>query len=151
MDWIFDVAEPWPTQRRSKRSNRPSKRRSRHLNVRLQKSRSLEDDRAATFCFYSCSICDNDNSCCDCPDPRPEIPVPAMYVIDTKDGSVRRLTYYEAVHALTRKNHDIEMEYYITHNPRHYYEDVTTWRCNPDPLNVRYRRPKFSLTDDDYE
>ena len=146
-----DWPEPWPQRgRQRQRCKRPTKRWVARPK-RHQKICALQDDRAETYCHYSCSTCDHDNSCCRCPDPRPQTPVPLLYVIDMRDRTVRRLTYYETISALGQKNHDTWMEQYVG---RSFWKglivDYNAWRPGPlDPLHVRYTRPKFSLLFDD--
>lgn len=146
-----DWPEPWPRRRQRRRlrpraAAHPVKRRV----ARPQRQRSLQDDRAETYCHYSCSTCDQDNSCCRCPDPRPQTPVPILYVIDMRDGPVRRLTHNETISLLSHINHEMWMEQYIG---RSFWKglivDYNAWRNDYDPLHVRYARPKFSLFFDD--
>lgn len=150
-NWL-DIPEPWPEAPR--RGHRRANKRSRiqPLYQRIQKVRGLQDDRAATYNHYSCSTCNNDNSCCKCPDPRPEIPVPDMYVIDTREHTIRRLTYHETVRTLGQINHDAWMETYIGSSAwKGLVVDFTAWRPGPpDPLHVNYQRPRRFVDDDEF-
>lgn len=149
-NWL-DVPEPWPDAPRRRRWREKKRSRIQSRYQRIQKVRALQDDRAATYSPYNCSRCERDNSCCKCPDPRPEIPVPTMYIIDVQDRNVRQLTYYETLHILKMNNHDIWMEPYIGRSFwRGLFEDPTIWYCGPpDPLYVNYMKPSWINDDDD--
>ena len=165
-NWL-DVVEPWPRQRPCHSWAKPNAERflketchswKKHPTKKrvarpthYQKIHALQDDRAETYCNYSCSTCDQDNGCCRCPDPRPQTHVPSMYVIDMRDRTVRPLTYYETISTLGQKNHDTWMEQYIG---RSFWKglivDYNAWHPGPpDPLHVHYAKPKFRIFDDD--
>ncbi len=151
-NWL-NVEEPHVRQRgRRLHRSLPPKGRTHptKLSNRFPKRRDLQDDRAAMYDPYGCYTCNTCTCCCRCPDPRPQVPVPSMYVIDVKDRTVRRLTYGEAVHALGQKNHDIKMDSYIFRSPwKGLKEDMAAWRPGPpDPLHVCYAKPRFYSDDD---
>jgi hypothetical protein len=147
--WPWPLAKSQPTRSRSvaKKKDRdpPTSR-------RIQPIRSLKDDRAATYNHYNCGTCDRDNSCCRCPDPRPQVQVPEMYVIDMQDHTVRRLTHTESIGILYQRNHDMNMETFIGRSYwRGLYEDPNAWHSGPpDPFFINYANPKFIFNDDDH-
>ncbi len=151
-DWL-DVEVNCRRQPAITRSRPKKKDRDPRISRRIQPQHTLQDDRAETYDPYSCYTCNTCTCCCRCPDPRPITRVPAMYVIDAGDRTVRRLTYNETIGILHGINHDMYMESYIGRSPwKGLQVDRTAWYPGPlDPLHTNYEKPKFTLDrDDDY-